>query len=64
MLSFSSVARALPVLALTLGLAALTGCGGGHHNPAGGTPRGLSTLTVTGTSGKLTASATVSLTVN
>jgi hypothetical protein len=54
----------LGMVAAMAGFLALTGCGGGHHNPAGGTPRGLSTLTVTGTSGKLTASATVSLTVN
>ncbi|MGA2427434.1 MAG: choice-of-anchor D domain-containing protein [Candidatus Acidiferrum sp.] len=43
---------------------ALAGCSGGHHTPTGGTPMGTSTLTVTGTSGKLTGSATVSLTVN
>jgi Beta-propeller repeat len=43
---------------------ALAGCGGGSHTPTGGTPKGTSTLTVTGTSGSLTSSATVTLTVN
>jgi hypothetical protein len=44
----------------------LAGCGGGHKTPvpSGGTPKGTSTLTVTGTSGSLTSTATVSLTVN
>jgi hypothetical protein len=43
---------------------ALAGCGGSSHTPTGGTPKGTSTLTVTGTSGNLTSSATVTLTVN
>jgi hypothetical protein len=43
---------------------ALAGCGGSSHTPTGGTPKGTSTLTVTGTSGSLTRSATVTLTVN
>jgi len=46
---------------------ALAGCGGGSHPvpvPTGGTPKGTSTLTVTGASGSLTNSATVTLTVN
>jgi hypothetical protein len=42
----------------------LAGCGGSSHTPTGGTPKGTSTLTVTGTSGSLTRSATVTLTVN
>jgi beta-propeller repeat-containing protein len=48
----------------TAGLALLVvGCGGGHHVPTGGTPTGTSELTVTGTSGTLTRSVTVPLTV-
>jgi hypothetical protein len=46
---------------------ALAGCSGHStppHIPTGGTPKGTSTLTVTGTSGSLTSSATVALTVN
>jgi hypothetical protein len=43
---------------------ALAGCGGGHKTPTGGTPKGTSTLTVTGTSGNLKGSAVVSLTVD
>jgi hypothetical protein len=54
----------LGMAAAMAGLLALAGCSGGQHTPAGGTPKGSSTLTVTGTSGKLTSSATVSLTVN
>ena len=57
--------------AIRLGMAAamvcflaLAGCGGGHKTPTGGTPKGTSTLTVTGTSGNLKGSATVSLTVD
>lgn len=42
----------------------LAGCGGGNMAPTGGTPKGSTTLTVSGTSGSLTGSATVSLTVN
>jgi hypothetical protein len=54
----------LGMAAAMAGFLALAGCSGGHHTPTGGTPMGTSTLTVTGTSGKLTGSATVSLTVN
>jgi hypothetical protein len=41
----------------------LAGCGN-HHTPTGGTPTGSSTLTITGTSGSLTNSTSVTLTVN
>jgi len=53
----------LSMFAAMAGFLALAGCGGGH-TPTGGTPKGTSTVTVTGTSGTLTSSATVSLTVN
>ena len=53
----------LSMAAAMVGFLALAGCGGGH-TPTGGTPKGTSTVTVTGTSGTLTSSATVSLTVN
>jgi hypothetical protein len=49
--------------ATTLAFLAIAGCGGSHH-ATGGTPKGASTLTVTGTSGTLKGSATVSLTVD
>jgi hypothetical protein len=44
-------------------MAPLVGCGGGH-TPGPGTPKGTSTVTVTGTSGNITHTATFSLTVN
>jgi hypothetical protein len=47
----------------TLMFLLIAGCGG-SHSTTGGTPKGTSTLTVTGTSGTLTNSATISLTVN
>jgi Beta-propeller repeat len=53
----------LSMAAAMVGFLALAGCGGGH-TPTGGTPKGTSTVTVTGTSGTMTSSATVSLTVN
>ena len=53
----------LSMAAAMAGFLALAGCGGGH-TPTGGTPKGTSTVTVTGTSGTITSSATVSLTVN
>jgi hypothetical protein len=53
----------LSMAAAMVGFLALAGCGGGH-TPTGGTPKGTSTVTVTATSGTLTSSATVSLTVN
>ncbi len=53
----------LSMAAAMVGFLALGGCGGGH-TPTGGTPKGTSTVSVTGTSGTLTSSATVSLTVN
>ncbi len=56
----------LGMTAATVAFLALAGCGGSHpvHVPSGGTPKGTSTLTVAGTSGSLTSSATVTLTVN
>ena len=41
----------------------LLGCGS-HHTPAGGTPSGTSTITLTGTSGSLTSSTKLTFTVN
>jgi hypothetical protein len=57
------IAIRLSMAAAMVGFLALAGCGGGH-TPTGGTPKGTSTVTVTATSGTLTSSATVSLTVN
>jgi hypothetical protein len=51
---------------LTLGTFAMTGCGGGSNNSGGSgpiTPSGTSTITVTGTSGTISQSATFKLTV-
>jgi hypothetical protein len=61
--------RPLPRLSLltTVLLALLAlGCSGGgsQHTPSGGTAMGTSKLTITGTSGSLTNSTSVSLTVN
>ncbi len=53
----------LGMAAAMVGFLAVAGCGG-HNTSTGGTPQGNSTLTVTGTSGSLKGSATVSLTVN
>lgn len=47
-------------MVVVLGIA---GCGSSHHT-TGGTPKGSYTLTVTGTSGSLSHTATISLTVN
>jgi hypothetical protein len=46
-------------------LLVLAGCGSsGPKQLTGGTPKGTSNLTVTGTAGSLTSSATVALTVD
>jgi trimeric autotransporter adhesin len=60
------LAARLSMGAAMVAFLALAGCGGGKPTrvPTGGTPKGASTLTVTGASGTLTSSATVSLTVN
>ncbi|HXM13719.1 MAG TPA: hypothetical protein VN933_00675, partial [Candidatus Eremiobacteraceae bacterium] len=56
------------LLAVSLSALLALGCGGSHSAPppppSGGTPEGTSTLTLAGTSGTLTNSATVSLTVD
>jgi len=54
------------LLAASVSLLFAAGCGGGQSPPppSGGTPKGTSTLTLTGTSGNLTNSTTVSLTVD
>jgi hypothetical protein len=57
-----SLAMRLGMAAALVGVLAFAGCSGGHSS-TGGTPKGTTTLTVTGTSGKLTSSATISLTV-
>jgi hypothetical protein len=55
---------ALGLMTIAVGFALLTAGCGGHHTPTGGTPTGSSTLTLTGTSGSLTNSTSVNLTVN
>ncbi|HKW63310.1 MAG TPA: choice-of-anchor D domain-containing protein [Candidatus Acidoferrum sp.] len=57
----STLALVLMVLAWA-GACGGGGVGGGHHDP--GTPRGTSTLTVTGTSGNVTRTQNLTLTVN
>jgi hypothetical protein len=54
-------------LVLTVFVLLAIGCGGSQHTPpppSGGTPKGTTTLTLTGTSGTLTSSTSVALTVN
>jgi uncharacterized protein (TIGR03118 family) len=59
-----SLAGSLVFLIATVCLFAASGCGGyGSNNPGNGTQRGMATVMVTGTSGSLTHSASVSLTV-
>jgi len=54
----------LGLMMSAVGLAILIAGCGSHHTPTGGTPTGSSTLTLTGTSGSLTNSTSVNLTVN
>jgi hypothetical protein len=55
----------LGLAGILFGLVLLFGCGGGSSGPPAptGTPAGTSTITVTGTSGNLSHSTTLSLTV-
>ena len=58
------LAGSLALLFATACLLAASGCGGnGMNNPGNGTQRGMATVMVTGTSGNLTHSTSVSLTV-
>ena len=60
----SGLAGSLALLFATACLLAASGCGGnGMNNPGNGTQRGMATVMVTGTSGNLTHSTSVSLTV-
>jgi uncharacterized protein (TIGR03118 family) len=59
-----SLAGSLALLITTACLLAASGCGGyGANNPGNGTQRGMATVMVTGTSGNLTHSTSVTLTV-
>jgi hypothetical protein len=61
-----AAAMILLAAGLTLGTFAMTGCGGGSNNSGGSgpiTPSGTSTITVTGTSGTISQTATFKLTV-
>jgi hypothetical protein len=59
-----SLAGSLVLLFATACLLAASGCGGnGMNNPGNGTQRGMATVMVTGTSGSLTHSTSVTLTV-
>jgi uncharacterized protein (TIGR03118 family) len=59
-----SLAGSLALLIATACLLAASGCGGyGSNNPGNGTQRGMATVMVTGTSGNLTHSTSVTLTV-
>jgi len=58
------LAGSLALLFATACLLAASGCGGyGMNNPGNGTQRGMATVMVTGTSGNLTHSTSVTLTV-
>jgi hypothetical protein len=58
--------RALAPVLAAIALALLSGCGGGSVNttPIGGTPKGTYMLTVTGTSGGVNRTISLTLTVN
>jgi hypothetical protein len=59
-----NLAGNLALLFATACLLAASGCGGnGMNNPGNGTQRGMATVMVTGTSGNLTHSTSISLTV-
>jgi hypothetical protein len=63
----SKLSTSVGTLVLTVSALIAIGCGGGQHTPpppSGGTPKGTSTLTLTGKSGTLTSSTSVALTVN
>ena len=57
-------ATTLALIMAAAGLLALAGCGGYGGGGSNGTPRGASTVVITGTSGTTTHSASVMLTVN
>jgi len=60
----AGLAGSLALLFATACLLAASGCGGyGMNNPGNGTQRGMATVMVTGTSGNLTHSTSVTLTV-
>jgi len=54
---------ALGIAVLSATVLTATGCGGYGSNSANGTPRGTTTMMITGTSGSITHTANVSLTV-
>jgi hypothetical protein len=64
----SRLSAQFALLALSLSALLALGCGGSHSAPppppSGGTPKGTSTLTLTGTSGTMNNSTSVTLTVN
>jgi uncharacterized protein (TIGR03118 family) len=62
-LGFPALMRASGLAIILLALFAAAGCGGGKSSTATGTPAGTSMITVTATTGTLSHSTTISLTV-
>ena len=54
---------ALGMVMLSAALLSASGCGGYSSNGTNGTPRGTTTMMITGTSGSITHTASVTLTV-